>query len=241
MPMRPMRPLGETGVARDLGPGVAAVGGLVESAIGAAAFECPGLADDSPDGSVEDVGVAGIEDEVDGAGFVALVEDLLPSLAAVGGTEDAALFIGAGHVAERGDVDDVGILRMDADAADLLGVGESDVFPGAAGVGRFVDTVAVRGIAADAAFAHAGVDHVGIGIGYGDCADRAGLELAVGDGIPIGAAVGGFEDAAAGGAEIIDQWLCGDACDGDHAAATERSDETEFELFVGVGRGGGLG
>src|SRR3712207_8839751 len=54
----------------------------------------------------------------DRARFVAAREDLLPGFAAVFGTIETAFGIGAPGVAERGDVDEVGVLRVDADARD---------------------------------------------------------------------------------------------------------------------------
>jgi hypothetical protein len=67
-----------------------------------------------------------------------------------------------------------------------------------AGVGGFVDAVAVGGVAAEVALAGADVDDVGIGGSDRDRADGAELQLAVGHGNPVRAAVGGLEDAAAG-------------------------------------------
>ena len=62
---------------------------------------------------------------------------------------DAALGVRAEDVAERGDVDEVGIPRVDADAPMWRVSLEADVRPGLAGVGRLVDAVAVRDVAAD--------------------------------------------------------------------------------------------
>ena len=163
--------LRQTGVASDLFPGVAAVGRFVEPAVGAAALKRPGLANDLPDAGIEHAGVCGVDRDVDCPGDIALVEDLLPGLAAILCAKDAALFIRAGHVAESCDIGDVRILRVDAQGADLLRVCQADMRPGVTGVGRFVDTVAVGGVPADIPFAHAGVNDVWIGVGYGDCSD----------------------------------------------------------------------
>ena len=226
---------------REVDPGVAAVGGFPESTVGSTAFEAVGRADDLPDGSEHHVGVIGVDGEVDGAGLVGLEEGLLPGLATVDGFEDATLIVVAGHVAEGGDPDDVGVARVYADAADLAGFDEADILPGAASVHRFVDTVAVGGIAADAAFAHAGVDDVGVGFGDGDGADGAGFELAVGDGFPVGSGVGGFEDAAADCAVVVGVGLSSDAGDGDDAAGAEGSDGAVFEGTEEFGIVGGYG
>ena len=62
-----------------------------------------------------------MHDEVDDAGLVVEDTDALPGLAAVGGLEQAALLVRAVEPAEGADVDDVGILRVDDDLADLEG------------------------------------------------------------------------------------------------------------------------
>ncbi len=49
-------------------------------------------------------------------------------------------------MAERTDVDDVGILRIDDDPADLARVLQADVRPGRAAIGGFIDAVAGRQI-----------------------------------------------------------------------------------------------
>src|SRR5437016_606306 len=93
----------------------------------------------------------------------------------------------------------------------------------------------MRGVAADASLSHAGVDHVGVGIGYRDGADTAGFELPVGDWDPGIAAVRGLEDSAADAAEVVDIGLGRDAGDGYGTATAKGSDEAEAEGAEGVG------
>ncbi len=231
---------GHAGIAGDLGPVVAAVGGFEEAAGGAAAGEAPRRAVGVPDGGVENVGVGRVEAEIDGAGAIVAKEDFGPGLAAVFRAEDAAFLVGAVGVAERGDVDDVGIRRMNANAGDGLRVAEPDVLPGLAGVDGFVDAVALHDIAAELGLAHADVDHVGIGGGDRDGADGRALELAIGDGPPGEAAVGGLPKSAAGCAEEILERPGGTAGGGDGAAASRRPDATPGEVAEDgrvVGRG----
>src|SRR5439155_26172649 len=79
---------------------------------------------------------------IDAAGVFIQVEDLLPSRAAVAGLEDAALRIGGPAAAQRGDVDDIGVFRMNDDAADVLCFLEAHILPRLAAVAGFVDAVA---------------------------------------------------------------------------------------------------
>ena len=103
----------------------------------------------------------------------------------------------------------IGIVRVDDDLRDLLAIAQSEVPPGLAGVGGFVDAVAHGEIGALKAFAAADVDDVRIGRGDGDGADGAG-GLAVEDGMPGAAEIVGLPDAAVVDADVEDIRLTGD-------------------------------
>jgi len=90
-------------------PGGATVVGTVEAATRAAAVELPGGAADLPERCEQDVGIAGIEGEIDTAAVFILVEDLVPGLTAVGGAEDAPFGIGSEGMAECGNEGYVGV------------------------------------------------------------------------------------------------------------------------------------
>src|SRR5262249_10541204 len=124
--------LGQAGL--ELLPGLAAVGGLVDAALGAAVDERPDVPPALVGGVEQDVRVARGEDDVGHAGGRAGGDDLLPGLAAVGGLVEAAVPAGGPERALGGDVDDVGVARVDEDAADVLGALQADVAPGLAAV-----------------------------------------------------------------------------------------------------------
>ena len=69
-------------------------------------------------------------------------------LSAVGGAIDSPLFVGAENLAQRCYVNQIGISRMYSDAVYLSGMGKSDVGPGLAAIGGFVDSDAWRDISA---------------------------------------------------------------------------------------------
>src|SRR5262249_33497079 len=115
-------------------PGLAAVGGAVDAALGVGA---EGVAEDS---SVGDVGVFRVDDHL--PDLPLLFPDVLPALAAVGGA--VAAVAGGGVAADvglaRADVDDVGVGRGHSDGADgSNGLVVEDGFPGDARVGGLPD------------------------------------------------------------------------------------------------------
>src|SRR6185312_10348256 len=119
----------------------AAVGGLVDAALGAAVNQCVDVALALVGGSVEGVGIARIHDQVAGAGVLGDGEHVFPGGAAVGGLEHAAVAARAPERSLGGDIDGVGVARIDDDAADVAGILESHVAPGGAAVVGAVDAV----------------------------------------------------------------------------------------------------
>ena len=225
----PLDALRQARVAGQLGPGVAAVDRLEDAAAGAARLQDPRPADHLPERGVEDARVGRVDAEVDGAGLGVAEQHLLPGRAAVARAEHAALLVRPEGVAERGHVDQIGVVRIDADAADVARVGQADAAPGRAAVGRPVDAVAVRDVDADARLAGAGVDDVGVGGGHGDRAHGGGPEEAVGDVLPVGAAVGRLPDAAGAGAEVEGLRVRRVPGDRHHAAAAVRTDAAPLD------------
>ena len=222
-------------VAFDAFPGGAIVVGTIEAVFFTAAIERPGSAVAFPHGSEEDVRILGIENDVNAASAVVEIKNFFPSLTAIACAEDAALGIGAVSVAEGCDEGDIGIRGMNDDLAYVTRVFQTDVSPGFAGVVRTIDAIAEGDVAANAGFAAASINHVGIGIGDGDAADRGGGGLLIEERIPGIAAVGGFPDAAGDRAEIVGVRLAGHTRNGQGAAAAERADEAPLHSAIGFG------
>ena len=204
-------------------PGAAAVGGFEKTAAGTAAVQAPGRAVDLPQGGKQRVGITGIENHVDGAGLVVLIEHFLPGGAAVGGAKDAALFVETVGVAKRGHKDDVRVFRIHDHRADVPRVFQPDVFPGLSTVERLVYPIAVGDVAANAGLTAAGVDDVVVRRRHGDTADRGDVFF-VENGLPIRPGVGGSPDAARGRAEIEDGGLSRNTSHGQGAPTAERAD-----------------
>ena len=154
--------LGREATALDLGPVVAAVGGLPQPRAWPLqrGVDAPGRAPGLPQGRVDHLGVSGFEGQVDGAGGVVGPQHLLPASTAVGGAEHAPLGIGAVGMAQGGHEDAVRTARIDEDPPDLLGVGQADVSPGTAPVGGAVHPVALGDVGAHVGLTGADVDDV---------------------------------------------------------------------------------
>src|SRR5262245_2932265 len=194
-------PLRQALVAGDLFPRVAAVGALPDTGPRSAALQAVGRAFHPPRRRINDARIVRVESQFERADFVVDEENLFPGEAAVTAAKDAALLVGAVQVAQRRDVEEVWILRMHADARNVVGIAQADGFPGLAGIGRFPHAAAVGHVAAHGLLAAAGIDDIGIRLADGDGADGA-AEEAVADILPGGAAVIGPPHAAAGAAEI---------------------------------------
>jgi len=156
--------------------------------------------------------------------FSSLYKNFGEGMAAVGGTKDAALFIGAVGMAFGGDEEAVWILRIDENRRDLLGVAKVlHVRPGFTRVGGFIDSVAGGEIRALQSFAAADINNVRIGRGDGESADGAG-GLIVENGIPGVAKSVVFPDAAVDGGHVKHIGLVRDAGDATVAASAEGPD-----------------
>ena len=144
---------------------------------------------------------------------------------------------GSLQVAEHGRVHEVGVLGMDANAGDVLRVREADIGPGAPAVGGPVHAVRLRGPLESrhrhAGLAHADVYHVGVGVGDRQCADRRGLEVAVRDVLPVGAAVLRLPDPS-DAAHVEGRRLGRMAVDGDAPASLEGPDVAPPEALQQV-------
>jgi hypothetical protein len=143
---------------------------------------------------------------------------------------DAALGVRAVRVAERCHVDDVGVVRIDVDAADLLRVAQPHEAPGLPAVGRAVDTLALGDVRAHVGLAGADVEGLGIGGRDRERADRAHRHVV--EVRPPGAAgVQGLPHATVDGAEVEVVGLTGNARDREHAPATERPDQPPAQVL----------
>ena len=145
-------------------PCVTAVARFVQSAAWSAAVEAVWCAYHLPQRSKENVCVVRIKHNINCAGVIVFVENLLPSLAAITGTKNAALRIGAIGMTQCCYERNVGIARIDNDRGDVLCISQADVLPGLSAVKRFEHSIAIRHIPADASFTGSGVDHIVVGV-----------------------------------------------------------------------------
>ena len=128
----------------ELVPVSAAVDGLVDSAARPSAVESEYGTPAFVGRGIKRVRALRIDGDVGNTGVLIDEERLRPGNAAVGGFEYAAFFVRPPKMAQRRNVDDIGIGRMNDNAADVTGFLKAHVRPGAAGVHGFINSVAPR-------------------------------------------------------------------------------------------------
>ena len=101
--------------------------------------------------------------------------------------------------------------------------------PGAAGIGRFVNAVAIGYVEPDLGLPGAGIDNVAIRAGHGERTDRGGPEKAVADASPINPAINRLPHASGAGSEVEHAAVFGVTGNGYDAAAPRRPDAAPFE------------
>ena len=139
--------------------------------------------------------------------------------------------IGTGVVAQRADVGDVGVQRIDDDARDVMRVCEAQIAPRLAAIERLVHAVAEADAVARVGLARAHPDDVRIMRIDRDVADGDG-GLVIENRSPGGAAVGGLEQAARGGGDVDQRRIAGNAFESrDAAAHGSRTDVSPLQAF----------
>ena len=182
-------------------PRVAAVRRPVDAASRPAAREPPRAPAPLVRRRVEHRRVRRVEGEVDEAGVVVDVEDLLPRLAAVRGPVDAALGVGAEQVPQRRHPHDVGVRRVDGDAPDVARLLQPCEPPRLAAVRGVIHALAPRRAVAVVRFPGTDPHLERVGRGECDIADRE-VGRVVEDRRPRRAVVHALPHAARGRADI---------------------------------------
>ncbi len=213
----------------ELNPGVAAVAGHEEPALGPAADELPGPAPGLPETGEDNARIRWIEGNVAGPAIVAARQHLFPGDAAIRGAVDAAFRVGAEGAPQHGRERDIGVLGMDYHRPDLTGL-LPNVFPGFPSVGAFENAFAANDVAADIGFTGADVHYVGVAWGHGDRAD-GGRRLFVENRLPAYAAIARFPDTARGRCRVIDERITRHAAGSTDATARRRSDQSVFQVL----------
>src|SRR5229473_1347089 len=222
----------------ELPPSVATVGGLVESAAGpvVATAGRPRRTARGPHAGEDHLRVAGIEDQIHAADIFVFVENLLPGLAAVERTEHAALGVRPVGMSLGCDEEAIGIFGIDDDGCNLLRVAQSEMLPGVARVGRFVDTVAYGKIGTTQAFSAANVDYVWARGSNGERSDGTCrlivFWLVIEDRIPGAAEVCRFPNPAVIRRHVEDIRLARDTGNRNGAAAAKRADQSPVKILV---------
>src|SRR5260370_42622770 len=91
----------------------------------------------------------------------------------IDGFVDGAVFARNIHVPQSADINNIWVLRIDRNSADLARVLQADVLPRRTAVRGFVDAVTGREVFANVVLATPGINTFRIGGGHGMRADRA--------------------------------------------------------------------
>src|SRR5277367_860705 len=91
-----------------------------------------------------------IEGHIDTARVLVLIENFLPGLAPVNRPENSTLSVRPVHMSQRRHKRNIRIRRINNDLADGARIFQPNVLPGLAAIQRFVNSISVRDIAANA-------------------------------------------------------------------------------------------
>ena len=188
----------------------------------ATAVFVPRLDIDLPHSGEERLRIVCIHVKPRAAGVIVLtLQHLHPVLAAIGAAIHTTFQVRLKGLAYGAGKDNVRIVGINDDVADVAGQRQAHVPPSASGVGRFVDAIAHRcGLADDERLACAGPDDIGIGRCDGQRTDRGDIDvLLLEDLRKVRARILCLPDAAGSGTEVSHQRIPRLADDGDIAIA----------------------
>src|SRR5580658_7632367 len=172
--------------------------------------------------------------EISDSDLGAEIENVRPLHAGIGRFVDPTLGIRRIGMAEGANVNDVRVVGIDHDSADLSRIVEADMSPGRSSVGRFVHAIAGSQIFANGAFTRSRINDVGIRWSYHDRADRR-YRLAVKNRLPGQSSIDRLPDSTANATEIKSRRIAGNATDRDGAASAKRANQAPFQAIKHFG------
>ena len=147
--------------------------------------------------------VAGIESEIDRAGVLVFVEDLLPIRSAIERAEDSTFCIGSIGMTQHRRENPLRIVRVNQNGANLLSVPQSQVLPLETAIRGFINSVPHAEVGTSQAFSTAGVDDLRIGRCHRQRPNRAS-RLLVKDRFPRATVVVALPDTAIVCRHVVD-------------------------------------
>src|ERR1700722_2341658 len=181
-----------------------------------------------PCAGIQELRIAATYRQVGNANFRSLIEDLGPMHSAINGFINSTLLVWRISVTKSAHIDNLRILRINHDSADLARILQAYVRPGGAAVAGFVNTVTRRQVGSNIRLARSGVDRLGVSRCHGDCSDRS-HRLVVEDGPPDSSGIRGFPDSAIDRAKIKSSRVTRHSRDGNYSTSPEWANEPPFE------------
>ena len=133
-------------------------------------------------------------------------ENALPSLSAIGGLVDAALFVTAPEAAHRSHVEDIGVGWMYDNTTNMLRLFEADLGEGCATIRGLVHPVTPARALAVVRLTGADIEDIRMALANREVTDTAGFKVLENrlEGCTV---VGGFEDAACSRRHVKRGWI----------------------------------
>src|SRR6185312_12114556 len=175
--------------------------------------------------------VVRIKRHINSAGVFVFEKDFLPCRSAVTGAEDATFRAWAVSASHGRDEYDIGILRINGNAADMARRVETDVLPRLSAVSGFINAIAIRQVGTEIGFTGAYIDDRRIRLRHGNRANRRN-GLAVKGRLPGDAAIRGLPHATAYTTEIVNVWLAFNSSHGNGASTTVRADHAPTQTVI---------
>ena len=190
-------------LSRQLLPCGPAVDRFMQASPRAAAPFPPGFDQHRPHPGKKDARVVGIHGDVGTPRVFVHEKHLFPGFAAIGGPENAPVFLWPVTVPHGSGQHDVRATRIDHDPADAARFFQTHALPGLSGIRRFIDPISMGDVAPDEGFPGSGPNDVGVRGGdrqRADGRDRLLVEYR----LPVDAAVFGYENPPRSGPSITD-------------------------------------
>ena len=181
-----------------------------------------------PDAGQQKLRVSGTDCQIGDADLGPLIENSGPMHSAIGGFIDTALLVRTISMPQCADIDDIGVLRVDDDSANVARVLKADMQPGSTSIHRFVHAVAKGEGRPNVGLAGSGINSLRIGRRNRKSANRCD-RLPIKDRSPDNTGISRLPNPTVYGAKIEGSRIARHASHGHDPAPSKRPNQPPFE------------